>query len=248
VDHLEHCAALEVEITRFSNALGRSEALLPVPTCPGWSVQDLVTHVGQVHRWAEHLVRVRAPVRIAASEMDFDRGPPTPAWVVEGGTGLVATLRDADPDGEMWAWGADQHVRFWSRRQLHETLVHRIDLELAESTEPAAEAGVAADAIDEFLVNLSPAATFSPGVRELRGHGRRLAFTELDGGRRWVVALEPDGFSVAGHDLTADAELEAGALELLLVLYRRRPPGEATVVRRGDLDLLHFWFDHSALE
>jgi hypothetical protein len=180
--------------------------------------------------------------------MDLDRGPPTPAWILEGGTGLLTTLRHADPDGVMWAWGADQHVRFWSRRQLHETLVHRIDLELAESTEPAAEAGVAADAIDEFLVNLSSAATFSPGVRELRGHGGRLAFTELDGGRRWVVAREPDGISVIAHDLTADAELEANALELLLVLYRRRPLREATVVRRGDPDLLRFWFDHSALE
>lgn len=219
-----------------------------MPACPGWSVQDLATHVGHVHRWAEHLVRVRAQVRIAAGDMDLDRGPPTPTWIVEGGTGLLATLRDSDPDDEMWAWGADQHVRFWSRRQLHETLVHRIDLELAGAADPTAEADVAADAIDEFLVNLSSAATFSPGVRELKGHGGRLAFTELDGGRRWVVALEPDGIPVARHDLTADAELEASALELLLVLYRRRPLREATVVLRGDQDLLGFWFDHSALE
>ncbi len=180
--------------------------------------------------------------------MDLDRGPPTPAWIVEGGTSLSATLRGADPDGAMWAWGADQHVRFWSRRQLHETLVHRIDLELAGAGEPTAAADVAADAIDEFLVNLSSAAAFSPGVRELMGHAGHLAFTELDGGRRWVVALEPDGISVAPNDLTADAELEAGALELLLVLYRRRALREATAVRRGDQGLLDYWFDHSALE
>jgi hypothetical protein len=168
--------------------------------------------------------------------------------MVKGGTDLLATLRGSDPDVEMWAWGADQHVRFWSRRQLHESLIHRIDLELAGATEPTAEANVAADAIDEFLMNLSSAATFSPGVRELKGHGGRLAFTELDGGSRWVVALEPAGISVTRHDLTADAELEASALELLLVLYRRRPLRQAEVVQRGDRDLLHFWFDHSALE
>jgi uncharacterized protein (TIGR03083 family) len=180
--------------------------------------------------------------------MDLDPGPPTPAWIVEGGTGLLATLRHSDPEAEMWAWGADHHVRFWSRRQLHETLVHRIDLALAGGAEPTAEPEVAADAIDEFLVNLSSAAVFSPGVRELRGSGSRLAFTELDEGRRWVVALEPDGISVARHDMTAEAELEASALELLLVLYRRQPLREARANRRGDQDLLGFWLDHSALE
>ena len=180
--------------------------------------------------------------------MDLDPGPPTPAWIVEGGTALLVTLRASDPDAEMWAWGADQHVRFWSRRQLHETLVHRIDLTLAGGSEPTAEAEVAADAIDEFLVNLSSAAAFSPGVRQLKGHGGLLAFAELDGGRRWVVALEPDGISMAGHDVTADAELEAGALELLLILYRRRPLREARAARRGDQDLLEFWLDRSALE
>jgi hypothetical protein len=26
----------------------------------------------------------------------------------------------------MWAWGPDKHARFWSRRMLHETAVHRV--------------------------------------------------------------------------------------------------------------------------
>ena len=27
----------------------------------------------------------------------------------------------------MWAWGPDKHARFWPRRLLHETAVHRGD-------------------------------------------------------------------------------------------------------------------------
>ena len=29
----------------------------PVPTCPGWTVRDLVTHQGLIHRWATANVR-----------------------------------------------------------------------------------------------------------------------------------------------------------------------------------------------
>jgi len=98
----------------------------------------------------------------------------------------------------MWAWGADQRVRFWSRRQLHETLVHRIDVELALGLVPAASPAVAADAIDEFLVNLSGAAYFSSRVKDLRGDGERLSFQATDQGREWSVSLLPEGFEVGG--------------------------------------------------
>ena len=77
------------------------------------------------------------------------------------GRGGFVEAPPADPGSSMWAWGADQHARFWSRRQLHETLVHRCDLELAQSGRPSVPAHLAADTIDEFLDNL---AAFAEGV------------------------------------------------------------------------------------
>jgi hypothetical protein len=147
----------------------------------------------------------------------------------------------------MWAWGADQHARFWSRRQLHETLLHRIDLELAQGVEPHADAPVAADAIDEFLVNLPGAAAFSPRITELVGLGSRLAFTQLDGERRWVVMLGENGIAFMRDDELADVELAANTLDLLLVLYRRRRIDEVNFSLAGDQELLRFWLDRSAL-
>ncbi len=247
MNHLEQCAALDAEIARFSEVLGRSDPQLPVPSCPDWSVHDLAAHLGMVHRWAEQLVRRRAQSRIPPGDMGLDHGPVGPAWILEGGARLVGTLRSADPDAEMWAWGADQHVRFWPRRQLHETLVHRIDLELAAGDVVRADAGIAADGIDELLVNLAPAAAFSPGIGALTGDGSRLTFTELDAGRRWTIVLDPDGFRVTEDGGEPDASLEGGALELLLVLYRRRRLDESAVSSAGDPDLIRFWLDHSAL-
>jgi uncharacterized protein (TIGR03083 family) len=248
VDHSEHCDALAAEIARFSTLLEGADPQTPVPTCPPWTVGDLAAHLGEVHRRSEYLVRNVATARVPPDQMGLDHGPVGATWIDEGGARLLVTLRSGDPDLGMWAWGADQHVRFWSRRQLHETLVHRIDLELALGLDPRADPAVAADAIDEFLVNLPAASAFSPGVEELRGTGDRLAFTELDGGRCWTVRLAPAGFSLVDDREPPDAELRAGALDLLVLLYGRRSMEDTPATVRGDHRLLRFWLDHSSLE
>ena len=247
MDHLAHCAALEVEIDRFASALGDAPPDTRVPTCPDWSVTELAAHLGLIHRWAEHLVRFLAPVRISSEKMNIVRGPANPRWLQEGGSDLVATLRASEPDASMWAWGADQHVRFWSRRQLHETLVHRADLELALGRTVRAEPDVCADGIDEFLANLTSSASFSPAVRDLRGTGQMLRFKPVDVGRSWTVRIDDHGFDVSEVDGPSDAELSGPAVDLLLVLYRRQALSGSQVVAGGDRDLVDFWLAHSAL-
>jgi uncharacterized protein (TIGR03083 family) len=253
VEHLEHCDLLAGEVKRFAELIdagpgsaGRLD--VPVPSCPGWSVGDLTVHLGTVHRWAEHLVRARAPKRIPSSEMGLGAADPSAAWLRAGGEALVATLRAVGPEVPMWAWGADQHARFWSRRQLHETLVHRADVELALGLEPVAEPAVVADAIDEFLVNLSGAAYFSPRVTSLRGDGKRLSLRAIDEDREWSVTLQPESFEVGGPVSAPDATLVAPALTLLLVLYRRRPIDAVGVLATGDRSLIEMWWANSALE
>jgi uncharacterized protein (TIGR03083 family) len=171
MDHREHCAALEEEIDRFADVLAVASPEAPVPGCPDWSVADLALHLGSVHRWAEHLVRVAAPAYKSPDSMNLNRGPVNSDWIRSGGSQLLRTLRTGDPDQSMWAWGPDQHLRWWSRRQLHETLLHRMDVDLAGGHSPTCAPEIAVDAIDEFLVNLKSAAVFSPKVRELRGSG-----------------------------------------------------------------------------
>ncbi|MFJ6752135.1 maleylpyruvate isomerase N-terminal domain-containing protein [Streptomyces sp. NPDC091266] len=51
------------------------------------------------------------------------------------------TFRAVDPDAPMWAWGADQHARFWVRRMLFETLVHRTGAETAVGIRPTVDRG-----------------------------------------------------------------------------------------------------------
>jgi uncharacterized protein (TIGR03083 family) len=149
----------------------------------------------------------------------------------------------------MWAWGADQHARFWARRMLFETLLHRADAELALGLEPAIDRAVAVDGIDEFLVNLPLATFFAPKVADLRGPDRTIGFRTADGDDAWLVRLRPDGF---GLDLTrptvdtADATVRGTAADLLLLVYGRLPHTAGAFTHEGDEQLLGHWFANSA--
>lgn len=248
MDHVDHCEALNAEVTRFADAM----ALLPldreVATCPGWNVLDLAEHLGVIHRWAEELVRLRSSVRIAREANDEVRAAVSPEWIKMGGDQLVATLLAAVPDDEMWAWGLDQHVRFWSRRQLHETLVHRMDLELAAQIEPGADSVIALDAIDEYLYNIEKVAKRSPDLSSLRGNGERLAFRDRDSEVLWSISFGEDGFEVSKEGGPFTTELVGAPVELLLVILRRRAVDSAQVEVIGDRHLVDFWLSHSAFD
>jgi len=123
-----------------------------------------------------------------------------------------------------------------------------MDLEIALGITPYVDVAVAADAIDEFLVNLPYSSAFSPRIAELVGPGSRLAFAQLDGQKRWVIHVSEEGVSLAPDDDAADVELTATSLDLLLVLYRRRQLGEVDFSLVGDRELLEFWLERSALE
>jgi hypothetical protein len=113
-------------------------------------------------------------------------------WLAEART--VPVLRAADPDASMWAWGADQHVRFWSRRIAHETAVYRVDAEIARDRGSRVDPAVAVDRVGEFLENLPRARRFARDVRHLRGDGELIRLTATDRPDEWTIRLRPDGF------------------------------------------------------
>ena len=214
-----------------------------MPSCPEWTVADLAEHLGGIHRWAEALVRDRAAVRKTLGELGGSPDErPTPdddaatwaAWIRVGGRRLIATLREAEPDAPMWAWGADQHIRFWSRRQVHETIVHRWDAALASLGRLAASACVAdpvvaVDGVDEFLENLLTLGLFT---------------FVINGLLFWLTARFLDGFEVASEHAKGDVAVRAPAAALLAMLTGRATPDDTECF--GDRDLLDRWLRDSA--
>ncbi len=256
-NHARHCDAAEREIERFAASVGAADPGAKVPTCPEWTIAGLAEHVGGVHRWATTLVRALSPKPVPRRDVAMDL-PGDPAayagWLREGGEALMAVLRAADPDAPVWAWGADQHVRFWSRRMLHETAVHRADAELAAGTEPEITADVATDGVDEFLVNVSRSRAASRRIDDLAGAGDG-AIALVAGEAAWRVTLGTDGFAWRRDDALTDAlsaapadvTVRAAPADLLLFAYGRRTAADPRVEVSGDTELLDRWTQASAI-
>ena len=254
--HDEYCGLVTEAIERFVEVTRGVDPASPIPTCPGWTLAKLIRHTGTVHRWVTDMVQYGATERTDPRQLDLalpDDDRWLPGWLAGGGETLAQTLAAADPEMPMWAWGTDQHLRFWPRRMLHETTIHRVDAERQPAHAEIAPL-VAADGIDEFFTNIPPSASFSPDVAELHGDGS-LGFAALDRAlgpaARWVVQLDADGFDVAravnGETEAADVRLSGPPDQVLLLLYGRLHYPSPGLTLSGDQSLLDWWLDNSAL-
>ncbi|WP_042418163.1 maleylpyruvate isomerase family mycothiol-dependent enzyme [Streptacidiphilus anmyonensis] len=245
---VDHRAAVAAETTRFVGVVECADLSTPVPTCPGWTLGDLIRHAGSVQRWFAVLLRGR--IQQPPTSRDVELKLPEevagyPQWLADSLAEATGAIDAGALDEPMWAWGVDQHARFWVRRMLFETLVHRTDAELALGLRPEIEPALALDGVDEFLVNLPNAAGFAPKTAELRAEHRAVRFSCPDGG--WLVRLRPDGFGVEPDaDGPADASVRAAtAADLLLLLYGRYDRTADAFELSGDQGLLDHWFAHS---
>jgi uncharacterized protein (TIGR03083 family) len=249
-NHQQYCDRVAGEIDRLVTVVRDVDPKATVATCGRWRMRTLVHHIGQIHDWVTRIVVSGSRERLSRRAADYpipEDPVAWPDWVSVGGEALVAALREADPDTPVYAWGPDQHVRWWARRMVHETGVHRADAEFASGIRPAFDAPVAVDGVDEFLINLPSAARFAWDVRKLRGDGEVLGLvTEEpdDEPAQWRITLEPERFTWerAPADGVA-ATVSGSAVDLYMFIWGR--PNEAAVT--GDRALVDKWSTNSAI-
>jgi uncharacterized protein (TIGR03083 family) len=243
----EHCDQLEHEgevLAKLADGVGEDRGRTVV-TCPEWDLVELFRHVGGLYRWSAWLVGhgIGAETWRSALPIEYpERADDWGAWLREGLDAALAAFRTTDPAARVWAWGGDQHARFWPRRMLFETVVHRCDAELTlrNRTSPFAEA-VAVDGIDEFLELLPYVGRWNPAIAHLRDEKKwsiGLATTDTDD--HWRVRVGPTGFWSDRSDAATDARVVATANDLLLWL-QGRPAGIVGV--NGDQAVVDRWTD-----
>ncbi|MER0244897.1 maleylpyruvate isomerase family mycothiol-dependent enzyme [Streptomyces sp. HSW2009] len=193
-------------------------------------------------------------------------------WLAECAGGLADALREAGPDAAGWTPVPGRTAAFFARRFAHETVIHRADAELAIGAAYALDPEVGRDALEEWLElgSLPMMLDVHPAQRELLGPGRtlRLHATDLPAtgpfasdlpatdsavtglpatagaGRDWLVDLTGGAITWRRSAEPAAVTLHAPLTDLLLIVYRRRPPAPGPEVRiTGDTALLDFWLD-----
>lgn len=223
-------AAVRADGAAFLAAASEPDALgKQVPSCPDWTVGELVRHLGAVY----HRVRLNAgstePGEAWGPVVIPDEAPPPDdrtvlEWFSDELARIGAFLDSLDPDLPTWNWAPQRKVAaFWHRRLAHETAVHRWDAQFATRLPEPLESKLAADTVTEALDTFLPA-------------GRRREHTKISGvihlvasdiGQEWTIRLRGEGIALLDTQTILDEQHPARAAatgtasDLALALWGR---------------------------
>lgn len=121
---------LRAQTDRFAAVISDADLDIPVTYCPGWSLHDLVVHLGGIYQWAAHAAVQGNPHFEPAP---VQRGRPEMAdWYLDHASSLIDVLTQTPVDAPAWTLDdQDRTAGFWRRRQVHETSIHTWDAEEA---------------------------------------------------------------------------------------------------------------------
>jgi uncharacterized protein (TIGR03083 family) len=239
VQHDEFCDAIRREGHVLATAAGAAGVDAPVPSCPEWSVGDLLAHIGRIHRWITAIAH-RGP---DAPESHWSQAePPPPAerveWFATGVDPLADALSSAGPNVEVWSWTDDHSTGFWGRRMANETAIHRWDAQLAAGATDPIERDLAADGVDEYLMLLQ----HWRGADALRDLAGTIHFHCTDGDGEWLLRLA-DGAHVTREHAKGDVAARGSASDLYLLVSGRVPIDTVEVF--GDDALLRAFLERA---
>jgi len=242
---------LAAQTARIAEVLHGTDPAQTVPTCPEWTVLDLVRHVGVAERWPAMIIERRSMDLIRQSETDDTEPPERPdarsAWLRAGAERLARAVQEHGPDAAIWTWSFDKTARFWLRRITHDILIHRVDAESVTGAQTPIAPDLAADSVSDHLDTLSvlsgPTSEGHP-MNALRGTGETLHLhaTDHEGGE-WLIRREPTGIVWESGHGKGDVAVRGTAQDLLLLIHRRITPDAVEVL--GDDALLAHWLDNS---
>ncbi|GAA2790028.1 maleylpyruvate isomerase family mycothiol-dependent enzyme [Crossiella cryophila] len=244
---IDYPAVAAAQIAAITAAVRRPDVLdLPVPSCPGWTVTELLTHAGEVCVWWTHALAEGG----LEPEEEVVQAMATPGadllgWWEARSAALVEVLRTTSPEAVAWCWWRDEErapvaeVAGWVA---HELLTHRWDAENAVGTAAPVPAELGVAGIAEFALRMLPAqeASWAESTGLIRLHA-----TDLD--RTWDFRADQDGPRLLAEPGGEPAVLIAAtAGELDLLLWNRLTVAEVSITGDRELALMFVnWVDFS---
>jgi uncharacterized protein (TIGR03083 family) len=218
MDPREHIAALRRDGRRLADA---AEGALdrPVPSCPGWTVAELVWHTGTTHDFWRQIAagEIAGPDDYVQPQRPVDEQ--LVAWFRPGVEDIATVLERLGPATPVWTWSPRKDVGFICRRMAQETAVHSWDARAAVGRDEPIEPRLAVDGVNEFLDFLLPGRP-----QHLKGPAEtiHLHATDVDG--EWLIRAGDGACRVDRSHGHGDAAVRAPTSDLLLLLWRRRSP------------------------
>ncbi|MET7368817.1 maleylpyruvate isomerase family mycothiol-dependent enzyme [Streptomyces sp. NPDC005566] len=227
-----------------------------VPTCPGWTLFDLVKHLGGGDRFWAAIVGAgpadappaEATAARAALEVPREREALL-AWLAASTQLLVSALREAGPESGCWTWWpasqSPQTAGGTARHRVQETAVHTYDAQLAGGASQPLPVEVALDGVEEFLFTVcaTPSAwPHKPTAFDFHAAEGRSWRLTVDGNGARVTRIPADTAATDEDSGVVGASVHGTASELVLYLYDRIPAASLHVDGdAGLLDLLRAW-------
>jgi uncharacterized protein (TIGR03083 family) len=243
-------AALLNQTQAFGELIRNADPSTPVPTCPGWTLQQLFRHVGRGNRWAAQIIAERRSEPLDPREVRNGK-PPADIdgaidWLNGGAQEVIIAVDQVGSDARVWTFLGPRPAGWWIRRRLHEAVVHLGDAALAVGADydPAPE--LSADAISEWIeLMVVQAKPQSPPV----DRGRTLHLHATDAGLgptgEWTIVNDEDGVSWTHDHGKGDVALRGPARDLLLAIVRRQPVTEGGIEVFGDTAVWDAWLERT---
>lgn len=228
-----HLEGLRESLLAFTRYADRAGLRAGVPTCPDWSVRQLVAHQGMVHRWAAGLLTGKS-TDTEALEREGRQAVDPLEWLRDGAIELAGAIARAPETvaAPVFLKDAPAPRAFWARRQCHETTIHAVDalaaaLGAAPTSADATWIGtdLALDGIDELLCGFLPRTKSTLRSEE----PTVFAVVPEEGDQAWRVRVtdEPAVTTVLAKGAPelddADTVVTGSAVDLYLRLWNRTP-------------------------
>ena len=233
----EYIDALEREGNRLADTADTIDLAAPVPTCPDWTLRDLLRHIGGIHRWAGEHIRDRLPRVLQVDDFrdlvgEWPDDPALVDWYRVELQLLLDTFRAAPRDIDCARFlKSPDPLTFWTRRQAHEATIHRVDVEAIVGRLTPVDPEFALDGIDELVDGFVP----RPFMKLRSPEPLTLAIEPDDGDRTWVLTITEEPVTVSTGRAGADCTINGSASNVLFALWNRTNAGNLTITGRRDV-------------
>jgi uncharacterized protein (TIGR03083 family) len=230
--------------TEFTKAARLAGAERMVPSCPEWSMRQLVDHVAMEYAgWYYSNLTLPPhhtdPIAVAMAAM-----PPVPEdygdlvdYVERNAARFADRAKSVDLDGDTWAFNSMAPARFWLRQTIMEVAIHVWDVAMVVDHPSPLTKEISLEGIDQLCVMQYHRGQWwgEPWTPPTTPCG----LVASDASASWLIY--DDGgrayFTSGGDD--APLRVSAPAESLYLWLVGREPPSEVEIV--GDAAAIARW-------